>query len=426
MTDGSSSSTSAVNARWMLAAEAVQAAQGAVVLLGLFFLLDGQAFGSYAAALAVAAIVGIVCQLGFGVLLVRRASEGQALPDLWRQGVSLVLATSAVGIVVATVVSDLLLPAIPSVVLVLVGLTQAMFFWVVEMCVQVGVAVRRATISLMARSLFAGGRLVAIAALALSDSRSLEGAAAFVTVGSAVGAAGAVVVTGRTLGREWRPSVPRRNDVRDGLPYLFTDAALTFMSSIDRPILVRYGYIVENGDYTVAYRVVQICALPLVAMLRVADIDFFDAGSRGGVVEARRLGARFLARALPISVLLTGAALVGSVLVVPVLGDRLEDVAVMVRVLAWLPIVLAFQYSAASALLGARRMDVRNILLAVAAVTNLALNLWWVPEHGWSGAAASTLVAEGLWAVSMWAALWVLVRRARTNRELGVAARLRP
>ena len=75
-------------------------------------------------------------------------------------------------------------------------------------------------------------------------------------------------------------------------------------------------------------------------------------------------------------------------------------------------------YLAADSLTGAGRQGARTACQVGVAVANVGLNFWLIPAYSWTGAVVSTLVCDGLLAVTLWGVVAAVLRaeRPRTVR----------
>jgi O-antigen/teichoic acid export membrane protein len=157
---------------------------------------------------------------------------------------------------------------------------------------------------------------------------------------------------------------------------------------------VMFGSLRANaagGVYALAYRlidaalaVVIAAAAPLLPILRSADPDLRKAVSR----SATAIAGSF---ALVVGALLFISA-EGIVLVMA--GEEFRDSIIVVRILVAVLIISVINMPLSQLVIvqGATAELLRFSLIAV--VANISLNLWLIPAHGASGAAASTLATE--------------------------------
>ncbi|HEY7401878.1 MAG TPA: polysaccharide biosynthesis C-terminal domain-containing protein, partial [Candidatus Angelobacter sp.] len=130
-------------------------------------------------------------------------------------------------------------------------------------------------------------------------------------------------------------------------------------------------------------------------------------GSKG-VRQTARFAARWLPLALGYSLVAGVALFAAAPMIARILGPDYAQSAIVLRQLAVLPLLKAFQYFLADALSGADFQALRVGLQCVAAALNVALNLLWIPRFGWQGAIWATLVCDGALALLLMMAVMTL------------------
>jgi O-antigen/teichoic acid export membrane protein len=369
--------------------------------------LGAAGYGSFALALALVQMLGVLADAGLVTVVVREISR-DPLRSAELVGSALVLRLLlGVGVVALAGLLSLALPYAPDVRIAILiagvpfvlGLATTSLATVFQARLQMG----RAAIADVAGRLAGFGALVAVV---VADLGFLA-----VVASTAVGAAVALAVTAALLrpllsvrplaDRErWRellvPAIPLGLALAVNEIYFRAD---TFILSLFRPFE-------EVGHYTLAYRIFELLAvLPAIVMTSA-----FPLLSRY-VGEQRELAARvvdatadlFVALATPIA---AGGLVLAPELVRLVAGDAFAGSVTPLRLLlcaagaAWISGLLGYTLIAAD-----RRRAV--LLLSLGAlVVNLALNLALVPTYGADAAAAVALGCEAL----LLAGGWVLVR----------------
>jgi len=80
------------------------------------------------------------------------------------------------------------------------------------------------------------------------------------------------------------------------------------------------------------------------------------------------------------------------------------------------PFLLALETFAAMALTASGFHTHRVVWTLVSGVVNVGLNLWWIPDHGWRGAAGATIASSVLYVVALWVTLNWASGRPRTEQ----------
>jgi O-antigen/teichoic acid export membrane protein len=197
----------------------------------------------------------------------------------------------------------------------------------------------------------------------------------------------------------------------EGAVFAVSDSATGIYNNFDKAMLGHYGMNAANGIYTMAYRVVDVCTVPMFAIHAAAFPRFFRKGI-SGVQETTAYALRILKRTGPMALLLAVALALAAPVIPHLVGKSFTDSVLALRWLCLLPLFRSFQYSAGDALTGAGHQKLRLGAQTTAAVFNFGLNLYLIPHYGWLGAAWSSLATDGLLGISNWTVL--LAVRSRT------------
>jgi O-antigen/teichoic acid export membrane protein len=373
-------------------------------------------YGSFALALALVQMLGVLADAGLSAVVVREISrEPERTASLVGNALTVRLLLG-LGVVALAALLALVLPYSPDVrravviagVPFLLGLASSSVAAVFQARLQMW----RASVADVA------GRLAAFVALVVVVTADLGFLAVVAT--TAVGAAVALAVS-LALVRELAPVGPRtdRQEWRElviaGVPIGVTLAVNEVYFRADTFILSLFRPFSEVGLYTFAYRVYELLALfPAIVMTSIFPLLSRFVGARRDAAQ-RVIDAAadlFVAVGVPIA---AGGLVLAPELVRVVAGEEFAHAATPLRLLlcastpAWISGLLGY------ALIAAGRQ--RSVLvLSIAALTlNVALNLALVPSYGPDAAAAVALGSELLLVTGG----WVLVRR-----QLAIAPRL--
>jgi O-antigen/teichoic acid export membrane protein len=378
--------------------------------------LGAAGYGSFALALALVQMIGVLADAGLTAAVVREISrEPRRTAELVGNALTVRLLLG-LAVVAAAALLSLALPYSPDVrraVLIagvpfLLGLASAS----VAAVFQARLEMWRAAAADVA------GRLAAFIALVVVVAADLGFLAVVAT--TAVGAAVALAVS-VALVRGMAAVGPRsdrqvwRQLVVAGVPIGVTLAVNEVYFRADTFILSLFRPFEEVGLYTFAYRVYELLALfPAIVMTSI-----FPLLSRF-VVERRDAAARVVDAAADVFVAVGVPIAAGGLVLAPelarlVAGDDFEGAATPLRLLlcasvpAWISGLLGYALIAAG-----RQVSVLRLSVAALAI-NLALNLALVPSYGPDAAAAVALGCEAF----LVAGGWLLVRR-----HLGIAPHL--
>jgi O-antigen/teichoic acid export membrane protein len=393
---------------------AVLAAGAASIAIATRY-LGTAGYGSFALALALVQMLGVLADAGLGTVVVREISrDPRDAAEL--VGTALVLRLLlGVAVVGLAGLLSLALPYAPDVrvaVLIagvpfLLGLASSTLTTVFQARLEMG----RAAIAEVA------GRLASVAALAAVVAADLGFLA--VVASTAVGAAVTLAAT-VALVRGLAPVRPGRRRRREllvaALPLALMLAVNELYFRLDIFILSLFRPFAEVGEYTLAFRVFELLALfPAIVMTSAFPLLSRHVRRRHDLA-ARVVDASadlFVAVAVPIA---AGGLVLAPELVRLLAGDAFGGASTPLRLLlcaagaAWLSGLLGY------VLIAADRPRSLLVLSTAALTANLSLNLALVPAYGPVAAAAVALGCEGL----LLAGGWWLVRR-----DLGLTPRLR-
>lgn len=186
--------------------------------------------------------------------------------------------------------------------------------------------------------------------------------------------------------------------LREGIGFSFAGTTQAVYNDIDKTMLAHFGMNRENGFYSLAYRVVDFATTPIVA-LDSAILPRYFYFSRQGMTMIGRLALRPIGAALVIGgIMVAGIRLAGPIVTV-LSGHDFRQVVVALQWLCWLPLLRAVHMITGSALTGTGHQNLRTTAQVSVAIVNIGLNLLWIPRIGWTGAARSSVLCDGLLAI---------------------------
>jgi O-antigen/teichoic acid export membrane protein len=406
----------AQNTLWMLFGQGLR-----LVIQALYFVLIARSLGvrGYGAFIGVVALVGIVYpfgDLGSGSLLVKNVSRDKSLfPAYWGMALVRTTAASSALFVVVMTLSYFTLP--PGISLMLVSMVSASDL--------LGLNI----ISISALSFQAFDRLhwtaainVLISASRLTVALILVGVyphptplqwgyAYFCSTTVVAVAAGLLVSTklGPPLFR-WQPAP---GEVREGLYFSAGLSAQTIYNNLDKAMLARMGTLEATGIYGAAYRIIDVCFLPVSSLVMASYSSFFRAGTEG-ICASLSYAKPLLLRALGYSFLACVMLLTCAGILPRILGAEYAGTVEALHWLSVLVILKALHYFFSNALTGAGYQALRARIQAGVAVCNILMNLWLIPAYSWRGAAWSSIASDGLLVCGIGLAAFVLYRQSQT------------
>ena len=184
-------------------------------------------------------------------------------------------------------------------------------------------------------------------------------------------------------------------------------------------MLSHYGMNAANGIYSMAYRIIDVATIPILAIREAAMPRFFLNGL-GGIRGTAKLAALLLKRALPLGALAAGIVFMTAPLVPYLAGKGFHETISALRWLCLIPLLRSLHQMSGSAITGSGLQRYRTLSQMLAVSLNFGLNVWLIPRHGWLGAAWSSLATDGTLAVincAMLAVLYQLAGQAELKRN---------
>lgn len=401
----------AKNAAWSLLGELTRLSSRVVVFLILTYRYEPETYGALVGAMGFLLFLVPVATLGATFLLLQRvAGDEWDSATACRHAFSSVLVGGMLATLALVVLQPVILPQVPLAALLLLALAELVGGGLVEVLTFLAQATERLAAMTAIRAIHAALRLGAALGLFFFSSQPDLWVWAALTAVTAL----PVIVLGQRvlLGRMVRPATLTRNDVREGLPLSVGFGAESLRHSADSYLLLRLDQPGEAGIYGSASRLTGLAQIPIVALINASNAQIYAAGARS-VRECRAVAARVTAGALGISVLIGLVLAVGAELIVAVLPSEYADAADALRWLAVTPALFASAAFAATAVTASRNHRYRIALNVIGSVVNVVLNLMWIPDHGWRGAVAASIVSATIFAAGLWLVLQVLVSRGR-------------
>lgn len=196
----------------------------------------------------------------------------------------------------------------------------------------------------------------------------------------------------------------------EGIVFALSTSAVGISDNVDKALLGHYGMNTANGIYSMAYRAVFVCLMPIYSIHNAAFPRFFRHGVNG-VRNTAPYATKLLKRTAPLALLLAAAMFLSAPVIPHLLGKGFTESISALRWLCVLPFFRSFQLSAGDALTGAGHQKVRFSILLFAAGFNFLVNVYLIPRYGWHGAAWSSLATDGMIGLLNWTTLVALRSR---------------
>jgi O-antigen/teichoic acid export membrane protein len=398
------------NAVWMMMGQGVSVVLQAVYFAILARLLGPANYGVYAGAFAFTNIAAQYSTLGAGTVFMRYVAGRRAeFAVYWGNIVVLTLVIGSLLVVALGVAGHYLLNPASASIVVLAAISNCLLF---QFCSEMGRVFQTfekmrftAMINMLTnflRTATAGGMMLMMHRATAFQWAVASTAVSFVAACVAIGC----VTYFFGLPKILPLMFPKHSG--EGLGYAFAGSTSSAYNDLDKAMLSHYGMNLANGIYSLAYRVIDVATIPILAIREAAMPRLFERG-RAGTGAISQLSRALLSRAVPL-----GAALsLGAFLIAPILprvaGHNFSESVVALRWLAIIPLFRSIHQMAGSALTGFGMQRYRTMSQLIAAALNFVLNLYLIPRHGWLGAAWASIATDG----TLGALNLVLLRRVQ-------------
>lgn len=238
-------------------------------------------------------------------------------------------------------------------------------------------------------------RLLAIAALLLVLGHATALQCSFGLIGaSTLAAVIAFVFVRRCIGKMRVSGSIFRRRFWEGIGFSFAGSTQAVYNDVDKIMLSHYGMNVANGIYSMAYRIVDFATTPVIA-IDAAVLPRFFLLNNEGLSPVLRLSRKIIPLAALSGLAAAGCTLIASPLAVRLVGHGFAETLYAIRWLCWLPVFRGVHQLAGGVLTATGRQNYRTAAQFGIAILNFLLNLFWIPSHGWLGAAWASLISDG-------------------------------
>ncbi len=414
-------SAMARNAGWMVVGQGAGFLLQSIYFVLIARLLGPSEYGIYAGAFALTSILGQYSAMGSGTLFLRYVTaDRKHFSAYWGNILVTTTLMSLLMVAALALLSGKVLGSGSRGITLLAAVANCFCFQLTASAARVFQTFEqlRTTAGLMlannlARTLAAGAML-----LALHRANAYQWSVATVALSLIMAAVSVAVVTARFGWPSFSLAQVRRN-LLEGLGYSFASSTATAYNDVDKTMLSHYGMNAANGIYSMAYRIIDVATIPILAIREAAMPRFFLNGL-GGIRGTAKLAALLLKRALPLGALAAGIVFMTAPLVPYLAGKGFHETISALRWLCLIPLLRSLHQMSGSAITGSGLQRYRTLSQMVAVSLNFGLNVWLIPRHGWLGAAWSSLATDGTLAVincAMLAVLYQLAGQAELKSE---------
>ncbi|MCG6550790.1 MAG: oligosaccharide flippase family protein [Candidatus Magnetominusculus sp. LBB02] len=409
------------NTSWMLIGHGLKIAVQAAYFVMMARSLHAGGYGAFVGVCALTAIVAPFAGIGYGNILIKNVARNAAsFSRYWGFSLIVLLVTGTALLFVVLAAAKIVLPdTIAFSLIVNIALADLFFSRIIDIAGQAFQAFQRIGRASVLQVLPVLLKLISIAGLSIFIElpTPLQWSYLYL-ISSVAGAVIAVYLVQRELGRPVFLLRGMMTEMREGFYFSISLAAQNVYNDIDKTMLTRLDSLSAVGIYGAAYRVIEVSFTPVRSLLYAAYARFFQHGQEG--VKG---SLSFAKRLFPVAGaygLVVGIALICTAPLLPyVLGVEYVNAAHALRWLSPLPFLKAVHYFTADTLTGAGFQGVRSGIQAAIALFNVGINLWLIPVYSWRGAAWASIASDGLLAVLLLTALFVITNK----KHISCAAR---
>ncbi len=408
------------NAAWLFAGQGLSFVVQGFYFVVLARLLGTKQYGLLAGAFALVGIVGQYSPLGSGILFLRYVSADRSRFRLyWGNILISVLVLGSLLVLVLTLSGRWLVGAETVPLLLPVAIAECLFQQLGTCAGQVFQTFEQMKFSAGLTLLSSVSRcLLAIAMLTvMGRATAWQWAIGSLSV-SCLAACIAIGIVTRRFGLPlFSPSLWIKRAV-EGFVFAISGSTTVVYNDVDKVVLAHYGMDRANGIYSMAYRVVNIGAMPIQSIVGAALPRFFREGAKG-ISATVPMARALLRRTAGLGILVSVGMFVCAPIIPLLAGKSFAESVTALRWLCLIPFFRCFHLSAGDAIAGAGHQKFRLVSQSIAAAGNLLMNLYLVPRYSWHGAAWASLATDGALGAMNWLALFLLAKRSTPVLQAG-------
>jgi O-antigen/teichoic acid export membrane protein len=400
------------NATWLFAGQGLSLIAQAFYFIVLARLLGTTQYGLLAGAVAMVAVVSQYSSLGSGLLFLRYVSPDHSRFRLYWGNILLSVFLLGTLLVLGLRLSGRWLVGAASVPLLFpIGISDCLFQQLSVCAGQVFQTFEKMKFSAALSLLSNVSRCILVVAMLafMGRASAWQWAIASLIVSSAAAFIAVATVT-RFFGLPLFSLPLAIRHLGEGFVFAISGSTTAVYNDVDKIVLSHFDMNRANGIYSMAYRVVNIGTMPIMAVGGAAFPRFFREGAKG--IAATVPMARTLLRHTAVLGIGISAAMFFCAPLIPhLVGKSFAESVGALRWLCLIPFFRCFHLSAGDAISGAGHQKFRLFSQSIAATGNLLLNLYLVPRYSWHGAAWASLATDGTLGVTNWLAVIYLSRR---------------
>jgi O-antigen/teichoic acid export membrane protein len=398
------------NAGWLLAGELLGLASQLVMFILVTNTFENDVYGMFVGVVSLALFVGPFSSFGAGYLVVQRVvGRGEDLiPAILRSWITVIGGAVLFGGALVAL-RGIVLPQTTTTLLLEVMCAELLFNQLVQANRFIGQAIGKLWLAPIMTST-SGIMRVAFAYwyLKVRANPTIVGWGFFYALSVAFGAAIGMTIIWIMAGDHIRARFPSRKDLGEGLTFSINVSSAMLKADADKWLLVRMNHEAANGVYSAGYRILGIAIVPNVALGEATYARFFAAS---GPKEALALAKKLSMASLVINSVSGFAMLIGASYITELLGPSYGEATQVLRWIAFVPLLSAWQTFAGNALTGVGHHRIRLYQTMSSAILNIVLNLALIPSMSWRGSALATIITEVWLVVLHWRTLFRLASR---------------
>ena len=398
---------------WMLFSKLFNVVMQAAYFILVARILGKENYGSFIVITAIASIVFPFVPMGSEHLLVKNVSTDRAsFSTHWGNGLTLLTANGTLFTLILLLLSPWLFPPnVPWGTVLLILLADLICLALLDLGFKSLMAANMVDKTAQLGVLSTCSKLLAALSLAIfftNPSVAIWGYLYFAS--SAIMAIVTIILVNKMVGSP-RPVLSElKSNLSQGFYFSISTSANNINANLDKSMLGKLSSVGAAGIYGSAYRFIDVGNVFLLALFGATYTRFFQHGASG-----IRGSLKFAKRLLPILILYAIASIVGYLILAPfiplILGEEYREAVEALLWLSPLPAIATFQYLAADTLTGSGNQKARSVVQVGAAVLNVFLNIWLIPQFSWKGAACATLISDSLRLVCLWIIVFLLYRQ---------------
>ena len=409
------------NASWLLAGELFGLASQLVMFLLVTNTFEKEVYGTFVGVVSLVLFVGPFSSFGAGYLVVQRVvSRGEALvPAILRAWVTVMVGAVVIGGGLVAL-RGVVLPQTTTILLLEIVCAELFFNQLVQANRFIGQAIGKLWLTPVMTATSGITRVAfAVWYLRVRSNPTLEGWGVFYFLSIAIGAIVGMAIIWAMVGDQIRATFPNRRDLGEGLTFSINVSSAMLKGDADKWLLLRMNHAAANGVYGAGYRILGLATAPNTALGDATYARFFAAS---GPREAIALAKRLSAVSLVLNTVSGLVVIVGASFITGLLGDSYTEAAEVLRWIAFVPMLSAWQLFAGNALSGIGHHRTRLYQTMSSAGLNIVLNIILIPSLSWRGSAIATIVTELYLVVLHWRTLWRLASRPEAQADAIAAA----